>query len=268
MLFLRPLLFIFAILPIAISSFAAGNSLDEELYDPEYVIFKGPLEVREIEGKGRGLFATAPISPGEVVLVERPFLKGRLSKAGLCQRIKDDSLSESIYQKLELLFPYELSKTYGFRNKRTFQVYLVGETGKFIEDATLYGEKISKNAFQLNDKEDGIILYGSMINHSCELNTVYGYHNGNIVFVASEDIEAGEELLTSYFDCIDVDTSLKASLNYGFRCRGTYCQSSMVDNGVLRFDVPGFDELKYLEHKEKMKRGVGLLRQTFLDFAY
>ena len=168
-------------------------------------------EIREVEGKGLGLFALRDFRKDEKVMVERPVLGPGHNN-----------------------FSEELSVLYARRN-RVDQAVLdaVDTLSPRGTDSTIQ-EKIDINTFQVAKKGGGLVLYinVSRMNHSCVPNTIHRYSNGRNVglLVAARKIKKGDEIVISYCPKMPRDhAKFKLVMIYGFRCRCPACTNTEID---------------------------------------
>ena len=139
-------------------------------------------EVRNSPIHGKGLFANAAISCGEVVAVKGGYV-----------------LPSSTWKELEgQLGPAEI---------------------QIAED--LFVAPVGQ------DERDGSMLY---INHSCDPNCAI---QGQIVFVAMRDIEAGEELSHDWATTDDMDYVLDCNCGTS-KCRGTVTGKDWMKKDLQR----------------------------------
>jgi hypothetical protein len=173
-------------------------------------------EVRDAGASGRGVFAVCDLSPGDIVLVERPFLTedevdpadsdpdvslhARLARRALV-------LGDSVAEGLSALHPFSVDQylekvreEYAADGSLAYLTRPSAEAGEPFseEEALLVMLKVRFNAFG-----SGLYLLSSMINHSCRPNCVklaQGVDLGDpwTEFVAVRPIKTGEEVTINY----------------------------------------------------------------------
>ncbi|CAF0828134.1 unnamed protein product [Brachionus calyciflorus] len=101
---------------------------------------------------------------------------------------------------------------------------------KFIDK--LYGTLENTAGNFLNSEGSGLYEYQSMINHSCKPNAEISFRNNNfeLSIVALEDIQMGQEVLISYLDECELNSSRHTRQkmlreNYLFNCQCERCVS-------------------------------------------
>jgi len=164
-----------------------------------------PYTVREVPGKGRGLFATRKISPGKIILEETPiFTLKNPNKGYPVYRLSDftqidDETKATI---LQLHDPGENLKNLDkkdvdqlIRERPLFSYDSeVGKVARIICNST-----ISVN--ETDSTEGGLYYNISFINHSCNPNAIWTRVMGDIKkkqVRALKVIEKDEEILCSY----------------------------------------------------------------------
>jgi hypothetical protein len=130
------------------------------------------FEVREVLGKGRGIFAKKCFERGDVVMMERPLPHGRNSK------VEEFASSESVLKAVMALMPH-------------------GGSLRAIFDL---------NSMGCNDEsgvgESGLFVTMAYLNHACLANTLHHFvdSHGVKILSASRRIEQGEEITISYIN--------------------------------------------------------------------
>lgn len=91
----------------------------------------------------------------------------------------------------------------------------------------------------LNNEGSGLYILQSAVNHSCAPNAIveFPYSNSTLVLKAIRDIQAGEEICTSYLDECELERSRYSrqkalSSSYLFVCHCDKCQSQANDPDV------------------------------------
>eukprot|EP01083_Nonionella_stella_P186718 684378_1 len=142
-----------------------------------------PYTVRPISGKGLGVVATRPLSPGDTVMTERALFSVSHAhrRAGLPLT---DMLPES---KVDRRLFFDLSR--GKHSLDNIEHQSEEDIVAIIETNCIEAGGFS---MVFNDIE--------RINHSCQPNACWYFHEGlnQRVVVAQRPIETGEEIETSY----------------------------------------------------------------------
>ena len=221
-----------------------------------------PFRVREVAGKGRGLFATRKIKAGEIILEELPFLTCRL---GSHLSPLDMSASEiakvlCLHDPLENLKSLDSNKIEELINKNH---WLSMDWNWKQEGKTNFVEKLYRicrgnglpicEDFSLYDSDEcGIYEKISLINHSCIPNVVWSWVKGDFrrkQVRAMKTIQKGEEILACYdfsreFCYGSRDFRRQKILDgFGFLCQ---CSECSLDGKALEEN-----ERKRLEIRER-----------------
>ncbi len=217
--------------------------------------FIGSAVVRESPGKGRGLFATCDISPGELIMCEKAFCvvwgDELEAMAALTYDVRDKrirvspmGLTKSVVQKLldnpskvtRLMEMYGDDQGYGATAWST-------DEGATV-DAFRVHDIVSRNAFglggQLGDANTkgastGLWVQAARMNHSCVPNVEKEYIGDLMVVRAARRILEGEEIFTSYDESSDYDTRKNALMTtWGFECNCSLCIAEQADDVAIR----------------------------------
>jgi len=134
------------------------------------------FEVREVLGKGRGIFAKKCFERGEVVMMERPLplAHGRHSK------VAELASCQSVLKAVMALMPH------GGSLRAKFDLNSMGcsdESGSFVGESRLF-------------------VTMAYLNHACLANTLHHFvdAHGVKIISASRRIEQGEEITISYIN--------------------------------------------------------------------
>lgn len=204
-----------------------SKSVTMQHYLLDHASFLRRVKVASTESRGRGLFTTAALKPGEVVFVEKAFqfshANGKSSDLPVLLnlntgRISSGTLSQRFYNLVNKVL---WNPTFANQYNELFDGgKFGGETeckvvdGKVAVDifrvqaiAELNGfecpraKAIEKREVEAKDQESsGIWLQASYMNHSC-LPNVHGVYMGDMMIVrAVRDIPAGGEIFTRYAD--------------------------------------------------------------------
>lgn len=207
----------------------------EEVYLKEFPNRK--FISKEIQGKGRGLFATEKIKQGELVFKE---------KATLFYEGEDDPESNkdstyymvrSIYEgtaHCTLEFALQLAQNPSRDDEFSEHVNFIyddlrnEENLKYevrLQDVQKLVNGIHTNSFSL-DFVDGyaVFIACSLANHSCRENVGWHTVSDTMYWTALTDIEAGTEITLSYtFPSIRPKRIVYFEENYGFTCDCVLC---------------------------------------------
>lgn len=93
------------------------------------------------------------------------------------------------------------------------------------DELILLCQKYMCNAFKFGDRGPAILFNGTILNHSCIPNTIYGVQDNEMHFMTVREIKKGEEITDSY---INIKSNHKKRVKrlkkqYGFMCRCERC---------------------------------------------
>ena len=209
-----------------------------------------------IPGKGMGFIATENISNDTIIIKEKPLTN-----------IKDNIVYSDIFQLLyEILKNKQLSIKFNKLQPKSLQDYSFNKGKKerilselkslethnseiysFLienfnqEEILLYCAKYICNAFQFDNKP--VILFnGTIFNHSCLPNVIFGQNGSQMYFMTCRNILKGEEICDNYIDIISnkKERQLQLKEQYGFVCQCERCNdknSKKYDNKVLMIEM-------------------------------
>lgn len=189
--------------------------------------YKGPISVAEIDGKGRGLIATAPLKRGQLVLVEKAFgYHGIITNhftafsnsptGGIWSMYMSkchDQVLTHVTNRISL--EPELAKTFYSLTAGKDLGYLKEDehTGEVdmarAHKILLFNGFAEENIRQIDIGprlfcKVGVWTTASYFNHSCsEANCARHFVNDFIVVIAARDIAEGEELTIPYTDATE-----------------------------------------------------------------
>ena len=192
--------------------------------------------IRTLPGKGRCAIATRRLLKGNVIIKEAPFLVAEDVYDAIYQLYCcDDDMAAEASARFESLVPYTIDKyTISYKDIcdeiTTLPVYM---RDAFLQmrpqRLRLLVTKFCRNAFHYSHPGEppcALLETGTLLNHSCDNNVDFTINkNGDYLFIANRDIEAGEELCDSY---LQTNTSKKKRLSalefqYGFVCGCVKC---------------------------------------------
>mmetsp|Transcript_84498 Transcript_84498/g.149561 ORF Transcript_84498/g.149561 Transcript_84498/m.149561 type:complete len:365 (-) Transcript_84498:69-1163(-) len=144
------------------------------------------FEVKEIEGKGLGAFATKDFEPGDLVLAEYPIIPVRTNEGG-------DAWNEELHRQYDQLTPEAKAEVFKLHDT------CIQKPEKSLE-GILFTNCISRDSGARFDV--ALCLLVSRFNHSCSPNLEQSWDEGTgqAYLVAAEPIKAGDELFTYYVD--------------------------------------------------------------------
>lgn len=195
------------------------------------------LKKTKLPGKGFGFITKESIKAGEVLIKEAPSVT-----------IEDQEIYSEIFQllylilsdnqlkeKFKTLYPNTLEnisieqatimnelKKVVFKNNTIYEFFAKNYS---INEIMILCAKYMCNAFEFQDKP--VILFtGTILNHSCLPNVIFGERDNQMYFIAIRDIEKGEEICDSYIDITLPSKKRKKELKdqYGFECQCERCQ--------------------------------------------
>ncbi|KAJ8116080.1 hypothetical protein OPT61_g2413 [Boeremia exigua] len=271
-----------------------------------HATYTGPIEVRPVANKGRGMFVTKPVRAGDLLLCEQAF-----SHAWIDDREQSDS---TFLLSIETgrgfaggqadLITKTVQKLY--RNPslgRKFRDLYHGDykpvesdmvDGRPIVDTFLVGRIMAYNVFgcpttsidsykrvttdtsktQASFRSCGIWLQASYINHSCLSNVRRSFIGDMMIVRASRDLEAGTELTFWYHNpnglsYRELQNKLKP---WGFVCSCEMCDDARTTKAAVHTERERLlKQLRQLcktiqSHKPSIKKYEGLLEA--LDATY
>jgi hypothetical protein len=216
------------------------------------------FEIQDAGRKGRGLFATQSIEPGEVVLSCKPDFAFENHEGKLCASAYD------IYTAYLAMSQTQRDEYLMQDNGKQFDWGWIHTYGDEVIDQNMSDEKIERdlagtivamfwtNAREYNDVQTGVPMMGifikaSFLNHDCTPNVchVWDEQVGKKVFRAIHRIEVGEELTEAYIpDNLLLPFPERHTLllgAYGFECLCKACdqssdfgQQSAIRRGALK----------------------------------
>ncbi|TVY31706.1 SET domain-containing protein [Lachnellula subtilissima] len=172
-----------------------------------------PWEMRNVPGRGNGLFATRTLHRGDLILANTPM--------GVYQ-------SDAFFPDYELGYK-NLRKTFDQLPKSSQEIFLRMATHS-PGDAVM--ERINTNAFA-GDFEGAphFLLYPetALMNHDCRPNAMY-YHNASTLIHAthaSRTIHPGEEITITYINLLQPRSQRQEMFSsiWGFACTCRLCTS-------------------------------------------
>jgi len=210
-----------------------------------------PYTVREAPGKGRGLFATRKITPGKIILEEKPLFtieNTLLVEWNIFLKIDEDTKASI----LQLHDPADNLKNLDTedaeRLKRYQRMYSFdSEAGKmfriFNDNAIVF---CSESDVYTNTEAAGLYSMISLINHSCNPNVMSTWVKGDVKMKqvrALKVIEKDEEILACYLkERISSKKTRQQTLlkRHYFRCLCSECSlvgEELKENDRMRAEI-------------------------------
>ncbi|RMZ69230.1 TPR domain [Pyrenophora seminiperda CCB06] len=183
----------------------------------DHATYMGPIEVRETELSGRGLFATKPMKVGDLILCEKAYASAYYKKTEGFFEDPRRSLKVSVTQKL-YTNPSTASDFFSLYHGDAKAMDVLFVDGKPVIDTFLVNRIIDMNAFPcpvstLNIQRDyiadnlpdptafnsrGLWIKASYFNHNCLSNVAQSYIGDMVIMRAARDLDAGTELTIAY----------------------------------------------------------------------
>ncbi|KAG9451371.1 hypothetical protein H6P81_011336 [Aristolochia fimbriata] len=230
---------------------------------PELAEYIGPVQIKESENGGRGLFATKNVEAGTLLLVTEALGVGRaiLPETGddsigsahlaMWKDFVEKILDASAKCKRTLGLIYALSTGEDDRDLEVPEMNLfrpdaedlffrdekphTGRILKILDVNSLIEHSVSANVLGKNSEYRGVGLWvlPSFINHACNPNARRLHVGDHVLVHTSRDVKAGEEISFAYFDVL---LPLKkrrgtAETQWGFCCN---CRRCRFEEGIFR----------------------------------
>ncbi|KAI0110844.1 TPR domain protein [Nemania sp. FL0031] len=221
--------------------------------------YKGPVSVREVPGRGNGLFTTKPVKAGDLLLCEKAFAYCYADKddpVGLrnmrilvqldTKRVKLGGQAHLLTDIIQKLYHSpQAAEDFKALHHGDYPATTVTETdGKPVVDTFLVNRIINCNSFgaprtshgrytfdgkivrDIDHTTCGIWVLASRINHSCLGNCRRSFIGDMHIVRACEDLPAGTELRFPYQipdPKATYDETQKLMSNWGFVCDCPWC---------------------------------------------
>ena len=204
------------------------NSKSNKFLD--YANYRGPIEIKDSPGKGRGLFATADIRFGSLIMVQNALAVSLRDKSPDTTEINNLRL-KVISKSKDPLFIESLQELSLFNERHDFTTSFTSEIARKLCES---------NAFVMAlTAMDYVGLFGlpSLLNHDCFANTMYCFWGDVMVVRALRDIKKGEEITTIYSNTPGPLHSRTVDMRaYQFKC---LCDLCKLDKKMGRM-FPGY----------------------------
>ncbi|OCB88632.1 SET domain-containing protein [Sanghuangporus baumii] len=192
-----------------------------------------PYEIREIEGKGRGMIATRDIKVKELIIRERPVLmtpaKTYYTRSSLKSRWLE--IDKKLLQFLYWLEQEDREKVVQLHNCKPPE-----ECGPLAGIVRTNALAASFSGSEVCEYYSSICLNMCLINHSCAPNAYYSFEEKDVTFsvMAQKDIAAGEEITISYIDGFMPRAARQAELKlkYCFTCACSLCSKPDAESAA------------------------------------
>lgn len=251
---------------------AMSNSVTEDGTILDYASFLKNTKVASVGDRGRGLFATKHLGPGDVILVEKAFYatferdvpketsvivdvkEGQISLEKQAERVHGtiDKILHNPKQASRYMDLYDGGK---FQNKvvkfmdgmATVDIFRVQAIDR-LHGFDFPGIKSSKDGSGEKSLAAGIWLHVSYIDHSCIPNADRSFIGDMMIIRATRGIKAGEEISLSYLvPEHSYQERRKRLSHYGFECDCPLCEvEKSVPAQVLSKRATLVDEINQL----------------------
>jgi tetratricopeptide (TPR) repeat protein len=220
--------------------------------------YEGPTERKESKGHGFGLFATKDIPAGAVILCEKALAIVWSHEADGWTaltvdardgqtRVQPVGLTKNLVAKLTANPSLIAKATSLFGDHAGLGTQVLIKDGTPVIDTFQIHDIVSRNAFgpgeifaskQQQDgrkASTGLWVRSAYINHSCIPNVAKDSVGDLMVFRATRDIAAGEEITHCYSEAIDLkDRAANLKTTWGFECDCKLCKAEKKDGAALR----------------------------------
>eukprot|EP00747_Dinoflagellata_sp_TGD_P178809 gnl/TRDRNA2_/TRDRNA2_28471_c0_seq1.p1 gnl/TRDRNA2_/TRDRNA2_28471_c0~~gnl/TRDRNA2_/TRDRNA2_28471_c0_seq1.p1 ORF type:complete len:492 (+),score=55.18 gnl/TRDRNA2_/TRDRNA2_28471_c0_seq1:119-1594(+) len=206
----------------------------------------GPLALRQVEGRGRGLFVTEAVERGRLLLISRALAMGERGE-GLCYAVTEAYLKASVADQCR----FEALTGSGCAAASSFSCigseaacslswWTADSTTALPEGLESLGPEGIVEVVQLNSMAitamdecsgtragslSGVFLLASLLNHDCVPSATRHFLGDAILVRASRQLVPGDEVTTAYAPSFDSLEKRRACLRgYGFECRCVRCR--------------------------------------------
>ncbi len=210
--------------------------------------FIGPVVAANITGKGKGLVATRPIEPGELLLVSKAFSSSYVSECdailssynsitnqlntpseGLNMRnamvnLKNNTDSASSLYDLFCGDP---------RNRYQKPQNTIVDTNRIVKICLLNAFMSDSAVDTVNDGLIGLWVFPALINHSCQANCYRTFYSDIMAVRSLRKIEENEEVTFEYIDVSSLsfqDRNKQLLEYYQFTCDCKLCETDKSDD--------------------------------------
>jgi len=210
-----------------------------------------------IQNKGYGFIAIKNIKCGEILIKDIPFtLLTNDIYSDIFQLLYEVFKNDVILSQFMKLHPKSFGTIHNVNHNAIFdellkvkkhntEIYDFFVSNHTTNDIVLFCAKYMCNAFNFKDKPS-FLFNGTIINHSCLPNTIFGEVDDKMIFKAVRDIKIGEEIYDNYVDITLCKSERNKHLlnQYGFLCNCERC-SETKDSIVKNYNAKAIE----IEHK-------------------
>lgn len=217
------------------------------------------IKKEKIDGKGYGYIATEDIPKGTIIIKEKPAfqINDKNIVSDILQLLYEilKCSDKSKRKRFKSLMPYELPNNNINSNELFNILKMLKITHPHIysfltnikkEKLLLYCAKYACNAFDFDGKP--VILFnGTVLNHSCLPNVIFGKVGEFMVFETVRHINKGEELCDSYIDITDskINRLNKLKSQYGFTCTCCRCKNKNKNDKIFSSDALKIEYIRF-----------------------
>ncbi|UKZ86806.1 uncharacterized protein TrAFT101_002631 [Trichoderma asperellum] len=232
-----------------------AKSATAQHYQLDHASFMRRVKVGPAEGRGRGLFATEVLKPGDIVFVEKAFYVAHpdqgdisvllnvntdrvslgthsLRLQGIVEKITWNPTLANKYTDLFDGGKFGNDKEFKVVDGRvavdTFRVQSIAELNGFGCPRVKSGDKEQRETEKTDlDQSTGIWLQASYSNHSCLPNATRAFIGDMMVVRAARDIPAGGEIFMGYgaLEKPFAERQKRLKNSYGFECDCDLCRA-------------------------------------------
>ena len=246
-----------------------------------------PYTIRNVPGKGRGLFATRKIIPGKIILEERPLLT--LDKGDQFSFMSSHYPNIDVVTKakiLKLFDPAENLKTLDadkvdlnqlIRKNPTLLMWIEStddEAEKILRIYTGNSINICNVPYLYNPSESGLYNKISQINHSCNPNAIWTWVRGDFKrkqVRAMKTIQKDEEIVVNYRDFVKFNFGSREYRQeellqtFAFSCTCSECSlegEALLENERIRAEIRDKEaNIRKYSSPQALKIAVGLCQE-------
>ena len=192
---------------------------------PPLIIFTEPFfKLQRTQDKGFGLFAARSIPRGTRIIEESPLLAMPHEQGCDLSAINLENALQGLNREQRDKF-FELHRNRGLSSQESQELTNLNRGG--LADAAAIFEANCVEMSEINTTRAGVFEHYSRINHACNPNVHNSYNLtlGKLTVHAIQQINKGEELLTSYIDgtCKTRQQRQKILIDWGFECGCKTC---------------------------------------------
>jgi len=191
------------------------------------------FELRPVDGKGSGLFATTDIARGTRIIEEEPLIVVPPAEDPVIRFAHLIEAVESATPDQHRAF-FDLYHTPSAMPRPEVQAILARKSQDATNQILIASAIFNTNSFQMGESAEdggGVFATYSRMNHSCIPNTHASYNPTlkKLTFHAICQINKDQELLTTYIDLHQSSEERNADLsNWDFRCQCRCCVGPKV----------------------------------------